>query len=65
MKKSQKYLLYLSIPAIFALAFFAYNSLIKDKGAAIATSNNKPQSATPSGRQSKSLPVSVHIATKG
>lgn len=61
MKKSQKYLLYLSIPALFALAFFAYNSFIKDKEVA-TIGQNKSKSAAPSVRQAKSLPASVHIA---
>ncbi len=60
MNKTQKYLLYISIPALFALAFFAYNTFFKEKEVVLA--NNKPQGAAQTGRQSKSLPVSIHIA---
>lgn len=61
MKKTQKYLLYLSIPLFFALAFFLYNSFFKEKEVILAEAKNNE--ATPSSkRQGRVLPVSVHIA---
>lgn len=61
MKKTHKYLLYLGIPAFFALAFFAYNTFFKEKVVPLAN-NTKSQTSSSSGRQGKVLPVSVHIA---
>lgn len=61
MNKTQKYLLYLSIPALFALAFFVYNSFLKEKKVVLASAN-RSLSSSPTGRQGRVLPVSVHIA---
>ena len=61
MKKTHKYLLYLSIPVFFALALFAYHSFFKEKEVGIANSN-KLQTVPSKVRQGKILPVSVYIA---
>lgn len=61
MKKIEKYLLYISIPVIFILAFFIYNSLFKEKEAILADTK-KSQASPQLGRRARVLPVSVHIA---
>ncbi|MFA6770138.1 MAG: efflux RND transporter periplasmic adaptor subunit [Bacteroidales bacterium] len=61
MKKRDKYLLYIAIPAFFALAFFAYNTFFKEKKVKLA-SINQSKNESNTGRQGRVLPVSVHIA---
>ena len=61
MKKTQKYLLYLSIPLFFALAMFAYNKLFRNKTPEITEGSAGRPAAQP-GRGGRSLPVSVYIA---
>ncbi|MDD2420099.1 MAG: efflux RND transporter periplasmic adaptor subunit [Bacteroidales bacterium] len=61
MKKTQKILLYSSIPVVFVLAMLAYNTLFKSESAKIPETSQKQETGQ-KGRGSRALPVSVHIA---
>jgi membrane fusion protein (multidrug efflux system) len=66
MKKSQKILLYISIPALLAVSLIVYNSFIRKSDIKLnAPMGSAPASAQQGGQGGgRSLPVSVYIAEK-
>lgn len=61
MKKVNKYLLYLSIPVFFVLAFYGYNTFFREKTPNISK-NPETSAQSQKGSGGRQLPVSVYIA---